>query len=111
MEKALGKIKDAYVGLGGYQDAMIGIHFTFEGDGFGVSSTKSIWDPNIIKCSEYSKWSEPDRDKAFSEIMRYISDLLKQAKVDSVSELKNKPVEITFENSTLKEWRILTEVL
>jgi hypothetical protein len=43
--------------------------------------------------------------------MRYISDLLHDAKVDSVEKLKGVPVEILFEGNTLKEWRIFTEVL
>jgi hypothetical protein len=43
--------------------------------------------------------------------MRYVSKLLKEAKVDSVDKLKGKPVEVTFEGNTLKSWRILTEVL
>jgi hypothetical protein len=36
---------------------------------------------------------------------------LKDAKVNSVDELKGKPVEVTFDGNMLKEWRILTEVL
>jgi hypothetical protein len=43
--------------------------------------------------------------------MRYVSKLLKDAKVSSVDELKGKPVEVTFDGNMLKEWRILTEVL
>jgi hypothetical protein len=43
--------------------------------------------------------------------MRYVSKLLKEAKVDSVEKLKGKPIEATFDGNMLKEWRILTEVL
>jgi hypothetical protein len=43
--------------------------------------------------------------------MRYISSLLKDAKVDSVDKLKGKPVEVTLDGNQLKSWRILTEVL
>jgi hypothetical protein len=43
--------------------------------------------------------------------MRYVSKLLRDAKVDSVEKLKGKPIEATFDGNTLKEWRILTEVL
>jgi hypothetical protein len=43
--------------------------------------------------------------------MRYVSTLLKEAKVNSVDMLKGKPVEVTFDGNTLKSWRILTEVL
>lgn len=43
--------------------------------------------------------------------MRFISKLLKEAKVDEVYQLKGKPVEVTFEGNMLKEWRLLTEVI
>jgi hypothetical protein len=43
--------------------------------------------------------------------MRYVSSLLKDAKVNSVDQLKGKPVEVTFDGNMLKSWRILTEVL
>jgi hypothetical protein len=43
--------------------------------------------------------------------MRFLSKLLKEAKVDSVDQLKGKPVEVTFDGNLLSEWRILTEVL
>jgi hypothetical protein len=111
MEKRLGKITSVSFGLGGYQGAMLGLHISLGNDGWGVSDTKGNWDSEQIKCSEYSKWTESDRDKWYSDIMRYLSKLLKDAKVNSVHELKGKPVEVTFDGTLLKEWRILTEVL
>ena len=111
LRKEYGKIQSVSFGHGGYQDAMIGIHFTLSGDGWGVGDTKSIWDPYIIKRTERHKWTEKDRDRSFAEIVRYISALLRDAKVDSVEKLKGIPVEVLFEGNTLKEWRIFTEVL
>lgn len=111
MEKKLGKIEDVRFGLGGYQGAMIGLHVTLGNSGWGVSDSRANWDAEQIKCSEHSKWLESDRDEWYAEIMRYVSKLLKEAKVDSVDKLKGKPVEVTFDGNTLKEWRILTEVL
>lgn len=43
--------------------------------------------------------------------MEFVNDILKAAKVNYVSELINKPVEVTIENNTFKNFRILTEVL
>jgi len=43
--------------------------------------------------------------------MRFVSKLLKEAKVDNVDKLKGIPVEVTFDGMMLKEWRVLTEVL
>ena len=111
MEKKLGKIEEVSFGLGGYQGAMLGLHVTLGDGGWGVGHSKSNWDSEQIKCAEHTQWTESDRDMWFSEIMRYVSKLLKEAKVDSVDKLKGKPVEVTFDGNQLKEWRILTEVL
>jgi hypothetical protein len=111
MEKKLGKLSQVSFGLGGYQDACIGLSVTIEGDGWGTNDNKTAWDSNLIKHSEYCKWSESDRDQKYAEIMRYVSDLLRDAKVYSVEKLKGKPVEATFDGNMLKSWRILTEVL
>ena len=111
MEKKLGKIQDVSFGLGGYQGAMIGIHVTLGNEGWSVGDSRANWDAEQIECTEYTQWTEEDRDGWYAEIMRYVSKLLEEAKVDSVDKLKGKPVEVTFEGNTLKEWRILTEVL
>jgi hypothetical protein len=111
MEKRLGKIESVHFGLGGYQGAMLGIHVTLGNGSWGVGDSRGQWDAEQISCSEHSKWSESDRDVWYAEIMRYVSKLLKEAKVDSVDKLKGKPIEATFDGNMLKEWRILTEVL
>lgn len=111
MRKELGKIERIEFGIGGYQDSCIGIHFTLSGNSWGVQDSKSAWDANRIECSEYCKWTEQDRDRQYAEIIRYISGLLADAKVESIKDLKGVPVEATFEGMTLKEWRILKEVL
>lgn len=110
-EKRIGKIKNVRIGIGGYQDAMLGLHVELGGDDWGVNHSDCTWDAELVQSSMYSKWNESDRDKMYAEIMRRISRLLKDAKVTSVDRLKGIPIEVTFENRTLKEWRILTEVL
>ena len=111
MEKRLGKIQNVYFGIGGYQDCQIGIHFTLGGTSWGVTDSKSVWDPERIKCTENTQWTEEDRTKSINDIVRYVSSLLKDAKVDTVEELVGKPIECSFDGNMLKEWRILTEVL
>lgn len=111
MEKKLGKIESVSFGLGGYQGSMLGLHITLGNGSWGVGSTKANWDAEQIKWTEHTKWSEEDRDGWYAEIMRYVSKLLKEAKVDSIDKLKGKPVEATFDGTLLKDWRILTEVL
>jgi hypothetical protein len=112
MEKRLGRIESVKFGLGGYQGAMLGLHVTLSSrSGWGVNDSRANWDAEQISCTEHSKWSESDRDGWYAEIMRYVSTLLKEAKVNSVDELKGTPIEATFDGNMLKEWRILTEVL
>jgi len=111
MEKRLGKIERVTFGHGGYQDSMLGLSVTLSGEAWGVSDFKGNWDAELVKHSEHFKWSEQDRSKAYDETMRFLSKLLKEAKVDNVDKLKGKPVEATFDGNRLEEWRILTEVL
>ena len=111
MEKKLGKIEEVSFGLGGYQGAMLGLHVTLGDGSWGVGDSKSNWDAEQIKWTKNAQWTESQRDESYSEIMRYVSKLLKDAKVNSVDMLKGKPVEVTFDGNQLAEWRILTEVL
>ena len=111
MEKKLGKIESVRFGHGGYQDACLGLSVTLSGGGWGVNDFKGTWDAEMIKVSEYTKWDEKDRAKGYDETMRFLSKLLKEAKVNSVDKLKGVPVECSFEGTLLKEWRILTEVI
>ena len=111
IEKRLGKLSNVRLGLGGYQEACIGLSVTIEGDGWGVGDNKTAWDANLIKHTDRCKWSEADRDGEYVVIMRYLSDLLAAAKVNSVEKLNGIPVEAEFDGKLLKGWRVLTEVL
>ena len=109
MRTQLMKINSVYVGLGGYQNAQIGIWFDFVGsDGCGVGDGEGMW---ATEWSKHCKWSEQDRIDTFGKLMMKIAGWLNEAKVDSVDQLKGKPVEVTFDGNQLKSWRILTEVL
>jgi hypothetical protein len=90
---------------------MLGLHVTLGNGSWGVGDSKANWDSEQIKWTEHTKWTEEERDGWYAEIMRYVSSLLKDAKVDSVDKLKGKPVEVTLDGNQLKSWRILTEVL
>ena len=111
MEKYLGKISNVKFGIGGYNNGELGLHLSFSFGCRGISTSKSYWDCNKVKYSEYCKWSEEDRSNGYDEIMRFLSDTLNDAKCNAVDELLNKPVELTFDGNLLKSWRILTEVL
>ena len=111
MEKKLGKIESVHFGIGGYQDSMIGLHITLGGNSWGVYDSKSAWDAELVKWSEYCKLNESDRDLDYAGIIRFVSKMLNEAKVKTVDKLKGIPIEATFDGNILKEWRILTEVL
>ena len=108
-EKLLGKIRSAKLGFGGYQDAMFGLSLDFDLNGSGIGTFISGgW---TGERSEYARWTEEDRSKLQSELIVKLMKILKAAKVDDVIKLKNIPVEVIIENQSLKDWRILTEVL
>lgn len=107
-KKQLGRISSARFGFGGYQDAMIGLSLTFEGEGWGVSHFDGGWG---ISRSEHCKWTEEDRIKSLGETVMNLKNTLTEAKVQDVSDLIGAPVEVQFDGNTLQTWRILKEVL
>ena len=112
MRKKIGKIKNINIGYGGYQDAMFGVTVTLGSDKecWGVGDFKGAWGMRT-KVTEYTKWTEEDRQKTFADTMVFLDELMQKAKVSTIDELEGVPVEVTFEGMALKEWRVLEEVL
>ncbi len=106
IEKKLGKIRKFKIGMGGYQNAMLGVTIDLGADGWGVGDFKGDW---LHALSD--KQNEEIRKAALAETMIWIGQLLTDAKVEDCKDLIGKPVEITFEDVTMKSWRLLTEVL
>ncbi len=114
MHKQLGKITSVHFGKGGYQDCQFGLFINLEFIGSGCcAQIVSGWDAASMPRSEYAKWTEEDRSKGHDELCRKVSQLIKDAQVDHVQQLINKPVEATFDSpfGQLTDWRILTEVI
>jgi len=107
--KVLGKIDSVRFGFVRDYPFLFGLQLTFSlSDGTGVG-TGSRYTVNI---SDECRWDTPDeREKAITELVDEIASIMKDAKVDYVSELKNKPVEVTIEGNMFARFRILTEVL
>jgi len=82
---------------------------SFNGKGC-VDFIEGGWGEDIW-VDKYTKWTEEDRSNKRVEMIKKINKLLKDAKVKTIDELQDKPIEITNEGLTLKSWRILTEVL
>lgn len=108
MEKTLGKITGISVGFGGYDDAMFGVSVSLGSGCWGVNDFKGTWghDPD-----KHAKWTKAQQIRHFGETMKWLHNIMKQANVMRVADLKGVPVEITTENNMLESWRILTEVI
>lgn len=107
-DKWLGKISSAKFGYGGYQDAMMGAWFSLSGDGLGIQDGKGMW---ASKPGVGAKWTEEDQIKEWGLMVKYVLDLMRQAKVKNFKDLVGIPVEVELDGNMLKSWRILTEVL
>lgn len=106
--KILGKINFAEYGTVRDYPFLIGLQLGFKlGDGTGVMDGGS----NTINISKECKWEETEREAAITVSVEKVYEILKDAKVNYVSELINKPVEVTIDKNCFKDFRILTEVL
>lgn len=107
ISKEIGKIRSIRLGMGGYQDAMFGVTFDLGGKSWGVGDFWGTW----AHWDKHCKWTVEDQIKQFGATMAKLRDLITKAKVNSINELKNVPVEVIFEDQCMKSWRILEEVL
>lgn len=110
MKKELGRIEKVIFGSGGYQGAQFGIWFSFNCNSSCCGDGRGVWQG---PPSSSAKWNIEDKKREMGAIMLYIEEIMSQAKVGRVEDLKGKPVQCTFDDSgnRLESWRILTEVL
>lgn len=105
MEKQLGKITKVYLGIGGYQDSMLGLSFELGGEGWGVMTEfAGTWCPGLVDVTERTKWTEEDRTKHLANAMRTLGETLLKAKKTRAEQLVGVPVEAVFEGMALKSW-------
>ena len=106
--KILGKIDFAEYGTIRDYPFCIGLQLGFKlGDGTGVMDGGI----HTINISKECRWEESERMAAITVSVEKVYQILKDAKVNYVSQLINKPVEVTIEKNCFKDFRILTEVL
>ena len=106
--KILGKITFAEYGTVKDYPFLMGLQLGFKlSDGTGVMDGGS----NTINISKECKWEEGEREAAITVSVEKVHKILEDAKVNYVSELINKPVEVTIDKNCFKDFRILTEVL
>ncbi len=108
INKKLARIEKASFGHGGYQDAEIGISFTFGSEGWGIGDFWGFWG---TKRAGNAKWTEQDRIDTLGSVVMRINQLLSDARVRDVESLVGVPVEITINGGRMVSWRVLKEVL
>ena len=106
--KILGKISSVQFGFIPDMPFLFGLDLTFSlGDGSGIGTGGKY----TVNISEECRWSTREREEGITEMVDEIAQILRDAKVSNVTQLKNVPVEVTIEGSTFKDFRILSEVL
>lgn len=105
--KELGKITFAEYGTIRDYPYYIGLQLGFRMNGSAVMDGGKY----TVNIRPECKWNELNRDATVTKTIEEVNRILKDAKVNYVSELINKPVEVTMEDNTFKDFRILTEVL
>lgn len=106
--KILGKIDFAEYGTIRDYPFLIGLQLGFKlGDGSCVMDGGS----NTVNIDKECRWEESERKDAVTVSVEKVYKILKDAKVNYVSELVDKPVEVTIDKNCFEDFRILTEVL
>ena len=110
MKSELGKIERANFII--TSEGLIGLQLTLTGRNWGsVDTSYATLDLNKHPVRDGIGDDTQTRLSKYALVLKNISDLLHKAKVHSVKDLEGTPVEIMFENKTLKNWRVLEEVL
>ena len=105
--KILGKITSAEYGMVRDYPYLFGLQLYFKlGDGTSIGCVSSA-----VNIGKACKWTTEERQCGITKSVDEIHKILKDAKVSYVSELVNKPVEVTIDSNTFKDFRILKEVL
>lgn len=106
--KILGKITFAEYGTIRDYPFLIGLQL-----GFSLAGSFGIMDGGqyTVNISKDCRWSDSEKKEAITVSIEKIYEILNAAKVNYVSELVGKPVEVEIEKNTFKSFRILTEVL
>ena len=107
LEKRLGKID--FVEFGSMRDYpfQLGLQLGFSMSGSGVMDGGKY----TVNMSPDYFWEIGTRHSNLAESLERLEKILKDAKVNYVSELLEKPVEVTLEDGIFKDFRILTKVL
>ena len=106
--KVLGKITSAEFGFIRDYPFMMGLQLHFSlADGSCIGDGGSC----TVNMNKDCQWKSMSRSEGIEWMADKVKEILNAAKVDYVSQLVNKPVEVTIDQNCFKDFRILTEVL
>ncbi len=106
--KILGKITSAEYGMVSDYPFLFGLQLYFSlGDGTSIGCGSRY----TVNIGEACKWTTEERQYGITKSVDELHKILKDAKVNYVSKLVGKPVEVEIEKNCFKDFRILTEVL
>lgn len=106
--KMLGKITLAEYGTVKDYPFLIGLQLDFQ---LADKTSIGCGAKYTVNISSQCKWEPDERNYVIVKSIEEVYKILKDAKVNYISDLVNKPVEVTIEKNTFKGFRILTEVL
>ena len=106
-EKFLGKITSAKFGTVKDYPFLMGLQLRFSFNGSSIGDGGKY----TVNLSNHCNWENKNRSETIEKSIEFINKILEDAKCNYVNELINKPVELTIENNTFKDFRILTEVI
>ena len=109
-EKRLGKISEAKFGTCIDRPFLMGLQLEFKMEHSGCGDGGRYLS-NIQKIGEFTKFTKQEQLENYFDNGLKIKKVLKDAKVNTVDELINKPVEVIIEDGWFKDFRILTEVI
>jgi len=105
--KLLGKITSAEFGQLRDRPFLFGIQLGFSFDGAGIGDGCKY----MVNISDSCRWTREEKLDAIEKSINHLNQILDDAKVNYVSRLKGKPVEVEIVDGTFKDFRILTEVI
>lgn len=107
MEKILGKITSAEFGTVYDYPFLIGLQLGFSMDGSCVGDGGK----HCVNISPDCQWKNHNREEVITSKIERVKEILNEAKVNYVSQLVGKPVEVTIDKNCFVDFRMLTEVL
>jgi len=107
-KKVLGKIEQVEFGCVHDREYLFGLILCLK-----TSDSSGVVDMHVVNMSKSMtsvEWNTKQNEEIV-KMVKFVNKLLKDAKIKTIDQLVNVPIEMIFSNNLLKSFRILTEVL